>query len=91
MRDPSICCDINEFDRLAQYLAVCATVVVDEGGRTEPQLRAVLATRVHDAEVVLARLQQVPLLVARQLADAADQEIDLLVLPPATKKVNLTL
>ena len=67
------------------YLAVGPTVVVDEGGRTEPELGAVLATREHDAEVVGARFQHRALLLLRQLGDAPHQLLYLRILVPGNK------
>lgn len=60
--------------------------VVDEGGRAEPQLGAVLPGGVHDAEVVLSVAQQHVLLALRQLGDAAHQELDLIVPLPARQQ-----
>ena len=71
------------------HLAVGATVVVDEGSRSEPQLCTVLAARVHDAEVVDARLEKLSFLFARQLTDTTDQKVYLLVLPPKTTTTKL--
>ena len=58
--------------------------MVDEGGRPQPELGAVLAGGVHDAEVVLAVAEQHVLLALRQLGDAAHQILDLVVSLPAT-------
>ena len=56
--------------------------MVDEGGRAEPELAALLPGAEHDAEVVLARLQEVVLLLLRELGDTAHQVLDLLVSTP---------
>ncbi len=70
------------------HLAIGAAVVVDEGGRAEPELGAVLAAAVHDGEVVLARLQQLRLLLGRQLGDAPHQQVDLLVFVPFPRRAE---
>lgn len=56
--------------------------VVDEGSRAQPELGALLARGVHDAEVVLPRAQQ-RLVVRPQLSDAAHQQLQRVVLLPA--------
>lgn len=60
--------------------------MVDERGRAEPQLGAVLAGGIHDAEIVLAVAQQQVLLALRQLGDAPHQVLDLVVSFPGTQK-----
>ena len=67
-------------------LAVGPTVVVEVGARAEPELRAALAARVHDAEVVDARRQNGLLLGAAHLGYAAHQALDLLVLAPGARR-----
>lgn len=59
--------------------------MVDERGRAEPQLCAVLAGGIHDAEIVLAVAQQHVLLALRELGDASHQILDLVVSFPATQ------
>lgn len=71
------------------YLRVWPAVVVDVGGRPEPELRAVFPTGEHDGEVVLARGQKVILLVAGQLGDAPYQQGDGLVLVPVLRGADL--
>jgi len=58
--------------------------VVDVGGGPEPQLGAVAPAAVHHGEVVDARHQQPVLVRLRQLAQAADQQRDLLALEPSS-------
>ena len=67
-------------------LAVGLAVVVDVGGRSEPELRALLATRVHDAEVVAARLENGRLLLRRHGGYAADELDDALVAVPGARR-----
>uniref|UniRef100_A0A6B0UY07 Putative secreted protein n=1 Tax=Ixodes ricinus TaxID=34613 RepID=A0A6B0UY07_IXORI len=63
-------------------LAIGATVVVNEGRRSEPKLSAVLPARVHDAEVVLPRAQQLTLFFFGKLGNAAHEVRYLFVLVP---------
>ena len=72
------------------HFAVGATIMVDEGGWTKPELCAILTTRIHDTKVVNARFKQCSLLLGRQLADATNQHRDLLILPPAISKCAST-
>lgn len=53
--------------------------MIDEGSRPEPELRTILASRVHDAEVVLSVPQQHVLFTFGQLGNAAHQVLDLVV------------
>lgn len=59
--------------------------MIDEGSGPEPELRTILARRVHDAEVILPVPQQHVLFTLRQLGDAAHQVLDLVVSFPVQK------
>ena len=59
--------------RVGAYLTVRSTVMVDEGSWPEPQLRTILPTRVHDAEVVDAILKKLMFFLCSQFSDAAYQ------------------
>ena len=77
---------------MKRYFAVRSAVVVDEGGRTEPQLGTVLTTRVHHTEVIHSRTKKPRLLVMGQLREAADKTTNLLSLqpsPPITTMSNI--
>lgn len=63
--------------------------MIDEGGRAEPELRAVLAGGIHDAEVVLAVAEQHVFLALRELGDAAHQILNLVVSFPVTRRHQL--
>jgi len=67
----------------SRYFAVRSAVMVDEGGRAEPQLGAVLTTRVHDAEVVDAGTQEPRFLVVSELRQTTDETTDLLSFQPS--------
>lgn len=55
------------------------STVIDEGSGPKPELRTILACRVHDAEVVLSVPQEHVLFTFRQLGDAAHQVLYLVV------------
>lgn len=57
--------------------------MVDVGGRPQPELGAALARGVHDAEVVLPRPEEGPLLLTAQLSNHSKQVGDPLAGPPA--------
>lgn len=65
--------------------------MIDERGRPEPELCAVLAGRIHDAEVVLAVAQQHVFLALRELGDASHQILDLVVPFPVKRRHQLKL
>ena len=69
--------------------ATGAGTVIDERSRAEPELRAVLAGRVHDAEVVLAVPEQHVFLALRELSDASNQILDLVVSLPVKQNVDV--
>lgn len=62
--------------------------VVDESCGSEPELGAVFAGGVHDAEVVLPMAKQHVLLAGRKLSDATDQVLDLIVPLPDEREKN---
>jgi len=57
--------------------------VVDECRGTEPQLSAVLTTRVHHTEVIDSRTQEPRFLVMCELCQTTDQTSDLLTFQPS--------
>lgn len=63
--------------------------MIDEGGRPEPELCAVLAGRIHDAEVVLAVAEQHVFLALRELGDASHQILNLVVSFPVKRRHQL--
>ena len=71
------------------YLAIGPAVVVDVGGRSQPQLSAVLSAWVHDWEVVLAGDKEGPFLGLRQFGNAPYQQGDVLSLGPRPRRRDL--
>lgn len=65
------------------------STVIDEGGRPEPELCAVLAGGIHDAEVVLAVAEQHVFLALRELGDASHQILNLVVSFPVKRRHQL--
>jgi len=59
--------------------------MVDESGRSKPQLCTVLSTRIHDTEVIDTRTQKPHLFIVSQLSQTTNQTSDLLTFQPASQ------
>ena len=68
--------DASSVPACGHEFAIWQAIVIDVGRRSEPQLGAIFAARIHHGEVVLARDQQVPLLLFGHFSDAANQIVD---------------
>ena len=58
--------------------------MIDVSGRPEPQLRTLLATRIHHAKVVHSRLEYGGLFLLVHFGNAAHEHFDFLILEPFT-------
>ena len=63
--------------------------MIDIGTGTEPELRALFTTRIHDAKIVKAWPQKRAFLVSIELGNTSDEILDALVLAPPARGHNL--